>query len=451
MASKRQRARRERVRRRVGLGLRCEQSELRRVAEAVWEEAAAVALQVMDPDVPAGEAAEIGRQALRADPDDTRAQLVFAEALEATARGTGPGGRHGGAGDRALASFQDRSVLHELTRALSAWVEGSPLEAVVSAHVADWLGRACRLEATPARRGRDGQGWPAGWELMAREHALLMSEEEDDDERSVLALFAADPGTPAALAEAARSWLDHVHYGLWQVSGPVPRPGLWLTDLVSATRRYVQLSPDQAGVLAPWAVLAGAVVPLDGVWRSTGALAVLTPDEGDALCNAVGELGQKFDLLPAGLRRRPRVPGPESCLGVLAGARPPLPPAAARALSVLVGAMLPSLLGSLEWARSGPAAASRGRARRPARAPRAKGPKARRAFVEAWADQPLDELRGLTARQAAADERRWIELEALLRNLEHDAARAGESCEWLEWVREELDLGGIAPAARATV
>jgi len=72
---------------------------------------------------------------------------------------------------------------------------------------------------------------------------------------------------------------------------------------------------------------------------------------------------------------------------------------------------------------------------------------ARRAWAASWVDQSLPALGGLTPRQAAADELHWIEIEALLRTLEHDAALSGEGDGWVDRLRQVLDLGAVARAA----
>lgn len=401
-------------------------------------------------------AARLANEVLRSDPDDAEAQQVYAAALQAiaarhdTAEAGGPRARRaGGCSDRPtgpethqLATFADRSVLYRLDRSVRAWLDGSLFE-VVEENVGDWLGRAT-LE--PDSTAPD----PAATR-MALEHALFAGE---DDGEPVLALFADHAGVTPRLAVAARSWLDHAHYGLWQVVDPRPRPGVWLTDLVSATSHYVQLSPDQAEALLPWSVLAGPLVPIEGVWRTTGGFARLAPDEGDTFCGAVGWLGQALGLLPPGRRSPLGPPGPESRFGVLVGQREALAPGAARALSTVLGWMLPAMLATLAWARRQPVrmAATDDEplclitaTGRPIPQPMEDG--ARRAWAASWVDRALPVLGGLTPRQAAADELRWIDVEALLRTLEHDAALSGEGGEWVDRLRQLLDIGAMARAA----
>ena len=314
-------------------------------------------------------AARLANELLRSDSDDTEAQHVYAVALGAvvarqgeppeggscTRRGRGRSGRPSGPEARLLAGFDDRSLLYRLDRAVLSWLDGSLLEVVVDEHVADWLERATPEPDSNAHERVAGptQRTDPAATRMALEHAFITGE-DGDDEDSVLALFADAPGVAPRLAAAARSWLEHAHYGLWQVTDPCPGPGVWLTDLVSATRRYVQLSPDQAEALLPWSVLAGSLVPIEGVWRTTGGFARLTPEEGDVLCAAVGTLGQSLGLLPKGLRSPLSPPGPESRLGVLVGQRDPLAPASARALSTVLGWILPELLATLAWAKRQP-------------------------------------------------------------------------------------------------
>ncbi len=105
---------------------------------------------------------------------------------------------------------------------------------------------------------------------------------------NALRAFAAGCGC-RELADRASAWDDQVHYGVWQLPDPVPAPGVWCTDLVSGTRRYAQFPkhlPDEA---APWAVWPAALVPVDGIWRSSGNGVWLSPVEGDVVAEYVDQ------------------------------------------------------------------------------------------------------------------------------------------------------------------
>ena len=52
---------------------------------------------------------------------------------------------------------------------------------------------------------------------------------------------------------------------------------MWLTEIVSAARRYAEIAPEQLGGLARWSVLLGAIVCLEGVWHTTGTFISLSP------------------------------------------------------------------------------------------------------------------------------------------------------------------------------
>ncbi len=101
-----------------------------------------------------------------------------------------------------------------------------------------------------------------------------------------------------------------MHYGVWQLPDPVPAPGVWCTDLVSGTRRYAQFPkplPDEA---APWAVWLGALVPVDGIWRSSGNGVWLSPVEGDAVAEYVDQAAHLGAQLISGVPRD-QLPEPE--------------------------------------------------------------------------------------------------------------------------------------------
>jgi SNF2 family DNA or RNA helicase len=104
-----------------------------------------------------------------------------------------------------------------------------------------------------------------------------------------LVLLAAQPGVSLAVAEAARDWHDTCAYGLWLVEDPEPRPGVWLTDIVSGIRRYTAIAPEQLEGLHRWSVILGPVVAIEGVKRTGGTFIALRPDEGDAAAAVVKE------------------------------------------------------------------------------------------------------------------------------------------------------------------
>ena len=98
-----------------------------------------------------------------------------------------------------------------------------------------------------------------------------------------LRAFAAAPATPGELAARASEWDRHARFGIWQVQEPETAPGVWCTELVSGVRRYAQFPAAALDGAAPWSVWLGALVPADGIWRSTGNGIWLSPLEGDAV------------------------------------------------------------------------------------------------------------------------------------------------------------------------
>src|SRR5947207_11596365 len=92
----------------------------------------------------------------------------------------------------------------------------------------------------------------------------------DDDPGTPLRAFAADLSTPWALAARALAWHEHIHYGLWRIDDRVPAPGLRCIDIVSGAGRYVEFPTEATTGLPRWTVWLGGIVPVDGIWRSTG-------------------------------------------------------------------------------------------------------------------------------------------------------------------------------------
>lgn len=296
------------------------------------------------------------------------------------------------AAEASLDRFEDRSLLYELRAAVHAFVDADPelagwrsealAEFVADAGEAAGLGELDRLgehEMTPS--SILGDAGPSttlqGYGALAAEHLWLISpfgadEDDSDDElddQTPLARFAADPAAPPELAAAAGDWLRHVRYGLWQLDQPPAKGerrsgGMWVTDLVTRRSVYAAFAPEQVDGLPRWCVLACALAPVGGVWRSGVAVVMLDPAQADRAVDAVlatsevviTGLARERGLRPPRAARRPRAPRPH---GVLAAMAEPMEEGEADLASKVLGSSLPQLVGMLEAdARRPPAMAN---------------------------------------------------------------------------------------------
>jgi hypothetical protein len=208
-------------------------------------------------------------------------------------------------------------------------------------------------------------------ERLAIEHAWTAAgvpdpdDDWDDDEDgrdNVLTALASDPATAPEIAARAKAWREHVRYGLWQVPDPVPAPGLWCMELCTGHELYVAFAPEQIEQLARWSVLVGAVVPIDGAWRATGAMVRVSPQEADALCESIkaatetvvgGLTGRRSKR--AGNRLRGPAPfGRAAPHNVYAYEQEPASPAVAALISTVTGVMLSRLVGEVHASRARP-------------------------------------------------------------------------------------------------
>ena len=73
--------------------------------------------------------------------------------------------------------------------------------------------------------------------------------------------------------------------------------------LVSGTRRYAQFPAQALHGAAPWTVWLGALVPVDGIWRSAGNGIRLSPVEGDAAAEYAGQAARLAIQLISGVPR----------------------------------------------------------------------------------------------------------------------------------------------------
>lgn len=272
------------------------------------------------------EAVESLEAVQREDPADDAAARQYGSAMEAIfgrlASDTPPddcpcaGGRSwedccGPRERAALERFRDRSSLTVLQDALAACQLSPGHAEAVQAFTAEWLSLAEADDWDASER--------AGFEALASELSLAMvgsgqeavtgqeaetgPEDPDDGGNNMLTAFAADPGVPPDLAARAQAWRDHMHYGLWQIAEPDPSPGVWCTDVVTGVTRYVAFPAEMISEFPRWGVLLGGVVPVDGIWRSTGQALQLSPEEADALTETVADA---TDVLIRDLAGKPR-------------------------------------------------------------------------------------------------------------------------------------------------
>lgn len=243
-----------------------------------------------------GEAIELIEPYLRDNPGDEHAAEIHATTLE-RAYETAQTAEHGGRrAQAALDRFADRSGLFAVRDAIGDYLERTKWSSIVRRRVEEVLAEAA------------DEDWSAdeheAFAAIAYEFAVegAADREGDDDEdidelierdrreglpETALTAFAADPSVPEALASRASAWAEHAHCGVWQLADPVAKPGVWCTELVTGTVRYVEFSVSALDGAPPWTVWLGSVGPVDGIWRSSGNGVRLSPAEGDAVAEYV--------------------------------------------------------------------------------------------------------------------------------------------------------------------
>jgi hypothetical protein len=318
------------------------------------------------------DAIELVREMLLDEPEDEDAQEVFGRALEGLHRRMIAGEKLGRWERAELDRFADRGGLYALRDAMRVLVEERrpELQVLLAGSIRDWM-----EQLHEAQGGEDDDGFGVEPDKddgrsealfrLAMEHAWLLDDEDDEDQDGLalesepelersgapLVLLATDPDVSPEISSAAREWLSTVTYGLWQVSDPEPGPGLWLTDIVTGVRRYAAIPPEQLPGMSRWSVLLGALVSLDGIWRSTGAVVMLRPSEGDGAAEWVHGASVALAKELTGKRgRRPgrrREPEPH---GVLVEAAESLHPEIAALMSKVLGSLVPGIAGEV-WRR----------------------------------------------------------------------------------------------------
>ncbi len=231
-----------------------------------------------------GEACELIEPYLRGHPDDELAAGIYAEALVKAHAEAAPGERE----RAALTRFGDQSGREALRDAIDAFLGRTQWGATVR----KWAdAERSRLKAKNWQAAERGEFDALAVEVAVTYPVADVSVPPEADETASddglvdtpLRAFAADPATPGELAARASDWDRHARFGIWQVREPKAAPGVWCTELVSGMRRYAQFPAAALAGAAPWSVWLGALVPADGIWRSTGNGIWLSPLEGDAV------------------------------------------------------------------------------------------------------------------------------------------------------------------------
>jgi tetratricopeptide (TPR) repeat protein len=264
----------------------------------------------------------------------------------------------------ALDRFADRTAMQELADAIIAFLVRTP------------FGGAVASEADDIAEAYDDLEWTAAedeaFRALISEHALLTARpradgpaDDDDEDETLLPLgaFAADPSVPSVLAARAEAWRTHIHYGLWRIDSRSAAPGLWCTDICTGVVRYAEFPAHLAGPWPRWSVWLAALVPVDGVWRATGAGLQLSPTEADAAADLLQDAIAHLVSELAGKKKRPaRRPvepmrfGRAEPHGVAVDGQDQVERDLAHLISVVVGSLLSRIVGEIQLHRSSSAA-----------------------------------------------------------------------------------------------
>jgi hypothetical protein len=385
-----------------------------------------------------GEAIDLAEPYLRDHLEDKDAAFVYSLMLREASELADPGDQE----RAALERFADRSGLTEIKRAMVAFMDRTHWGEFVQNRAADTLGLVPgkRLSATANQEcaalafETTVRGAQEGIEGLTAKQ-LLELYREGHQPRTALTAFAADPQTPQALARRATDWADHAHYGLWQLANPSGELGVWGLDVASGTRRYLQFPPDALAGAARWTVWLGGVVPVDGIWRVTGTGIMLSPMEADAMAETIGQAVEKLVMTTSGGMPLAEMLPPEP---IPYGQAPPWgvrwdylearDAGYTQATSGTIMMLAARLAADVEVHRA-------------SRSPEAG--EGLEPMTDAWLDEPLLTLHGLTPRQAAhADPPYAMLLESMLRQFEYQASRSGSESAEVTRLRAELDLGG---------
>jgi hypothetical protein len=192
---------------------------------------------------------------------------------------------------RALRHFNDREPLYRLRSALLDYFEDPDFDPVRRNALEVWFGEdAVGLhEELPGHRDGTKDA------LSAYEWAfsLLPVHGDGAPDDCLLSCFAGNLAVPPQWAHRAEDWLVHGRWGVWQCFGAAT-PGVWLTDLVAGTRRYVNIAPEQVEHALALGAFVGQILPVDGIWRTGGSLVLLEPEKAQELASIVLKTREQF-------------------------------------------------------------------------------------------------------------------------------------------------------------
>lgn len=396
-----------------------------------------------------GEATELIEPYLRDHPDDEHAAEIYAAAVELAYEQAEPGELERAALDR----FADRSGLDALRDAIGGYLDRTKWGDIVAKRVEENTAMVTDMDWSAA----DQEAFAAiAFGVAVNGTADGEDDRDLDEQETALTAFATDPSVSPALASRALAWAKHEHYGVWQLADPAPNPGVWCTDLVAGTRRYVEFPAAALDGAPPWTAWLGAVGPVDGIWRGSGAGVRLSPSEGDAVTEYIEQtaivmsqviLGQPHDEIPEPEEIRF---GHAEPYGARWEYEEPTGGTFAPLASMVTAVLIPQLAAQVAKHRAEPRLPNNparhfawGSGRPPAApgaAPAAEG------WENWWLDEQVPALGDRTPRQAAAgDVSDLTRLESLLRLFEYQAGQAaaqGEKGIDVPWLRAQLNMPG---------
>jgi hypothetical protein len=392
-------------------------------------------------------------------PEDFRGHRIYARAIRAVYQMVDESER---ASSAPLARFADRTALAVTREALDAYLErtawGERVRLIAAGHFEDARGddlpdeeRAVfaaltvELALLSADDGDDRDD-----DLPAED--LLRQAEEEPRRQTLLEAFAAAPETPGELARRARDWNEGVVYGLWRMEAPTADPGVWVRDMVTGMPKYAEFPPGALEGAPPWTTWLGGLLPVDGIWRSTGVGLRLSPAEADAIGEYVDAAVQVLAVSLAGdssldVPAKPPIRfGQAEPYGVISEFDEPMAGEYAAFVSKVVAAVVPeSAIEVLRYRAAPPRKRDMVFGSSAQLLTQADAAPVTVDQAKAWLDEAIPALQGLTPREAADSDDRMdlFRLESLLRQFEYEAGpaeAAGQAGMNVAWLRAELDV-----------
>ncbi|MHB8512308.1 MAG: hypothetical protein ACYDCC_09005 [Actinomycetota bacterium] len=190
--------------------------------------------------------------------------------------------------EETLARFNDRVPFDGFRGRVDRFAARAEFRSTMIEAFDEWFGSDAKLGPESDQESR-----------AACERAWMILDVEGSDSpngmaRTILREFVESPTIDAQDRNRALDWQEEGRFGVWRVTDKPQPPGWLLEDLLTGERHYVAAASEQMIGVVEGSVLAGLIVPFDGIWRTGAVLFGLNDHQTRAIVACARELSMKL-------------------------------------------------------------------------------------------------------------------------------------------------------------